>query len=841
MHLFGICFLLYLINVSAGKGFWFHLRTTDHKIFKLAVKLERTTKKVVKCKLDINFLCKCRDTNITPNFTQLKQLNHMDAKSRNKFCRKLLFKEISTKHKRLKELQKEHKDQTDKLNSCCTWMKRKCITYSINFVMSKFEKQVAQRHLNKFERLVQKSNAENGFSDNPNNTIWNLSSHTLSNDEYEVLQYGLKHGLAMNLHPHDVLPSIENVWDQLTEKSLIKNDNHSINRAKNCLRSLAYNLIDLENQQVIKDSKKMKILKKLRETCAVLKPDKGNGVVVIDIADYHNSVSTLFSDTSKFKKLDEDPTHTRLNTVQSYLCTLLNREEISPDIYKQMRPQNAKVARAHGQPKVHKNFDRLPPFRPIIDTTGSTHYSIGKYLTELLNPLTQNEFSLKDTFDAAERIRNIPRELLNDNEYTLISLDVVSLFTNVPLKRTVNIILKRVYEEKLIDTSLKKSTLKKLILDTCQKTAFLYNGQIYEQRDGVSMGASLGPVLANIIMTECEKIVVQKLIAQNKIKFYVRYVDDTLLLVKRTDIEYILKKFNAFDKTKNLRFTVDRFENCNPHFLDLEICPDGLSIFRKNTFTGQYTNAESFAPWHRKTAWIRSLVNRAKRICSKSKLHTELQTIKQFASWNRYPIKVVNSIIKRVLSKPQSNESNTNEIVDNVEKVYFNVHYAGDTADHLIKKCWRKLARCTTKEVRFVTSYSTTQISFFTNMKDKIPTLSKSNVIYEFTCPGCSATYIGLTVRTLFQRTKEHASREESAIRNHLDECLNCEHLFSINNLFSNDVIPEDFKLNLVQNNVKIIGSAPWHTLEFKEAYFIKERKPLLNNGIKASKEFQLF
>ena len=70
-----------------------------------------------------------------------------------------------------------------------------------------------------------------------------------------------------------------------------------------------------------------------------------------------------------------------------------------------------------------------------------------------------------------------------------------------------------------------------------------------------------------------------------------------------------------------------------------------MSTFRKNTFTGQYTNAESFAPWHRKTAWILSLVNRAKRICSKSKLHTELQIIKQFASWNKYPTKVVNSII----------------------------------------------------------------------------------------------------------------------------------------------------------------------------------------------------
>ena len=109
----------------------------------------------------------------------------------------------------------------------------------------------------------------------------------------------------------------------------------------------------------------------------------------------------------------------------------------------------------------------------------------------------------------------------------------------------------------------------------------MFNNVIYEQKDGVSMGASLGPVLANIIMTECEKLVVDDLIKNGIVKFYVRYVDDTLLLVKRQDIDRILNAFNSFDH--NLKFTVDTFENTMPHFLDLEISPVGLSIFRKNT------------------------------------------------------------------------------------------------------------------------------------------------------------------------------------------------------------------------------------------------------------------
>ena len=68
----------------------------------------------------------------------------------------------------------------------------------------------------------------------------------------------------------------------------------------------------------------------------------------------------------------------------------------------------------------------------------------------------------------------------------------------------------------------------------------MLDGVMYEQIDGVSMGASLGPVLANIIMTEMERCVVDTLIESGKIKFYSRYIDDTLLLVKPEDVDEIL-------------------------------------------------------------------------------------------------------------------------------------------------------------------------------------------------------------------------------------------------------------------------------------------------------------
>ena len=145
-----------------------------------------------------------------------------------------------------------------------------------------------------------------------------------------------------------------------------------------------------------------------------------------------------------------------------------------------MYPENAKPGRAYGTAKVQKEFETIPPLRPIVDTIGSTHYGVGKYLTKLLNPLTQNDHVLKDSFEAARRIRNGVTEQMYEEGYVFVSFDVKSLFTNVPLSKTLDVILDRVYNQRLITTKLKKRTLKKLILDTCTKTVFLANGKILE-------------------------------------------------------------------------------------------------------------------------------------------------------------------------------------------------------------------------------------------------------------------------------------------------------------------------------------------------------------------------
>ena len=143
------------------------------------------------------------------------------------------------------------------------------------------------------------------------------------------------------------------------------------------------------------------------------------------IDDYRHCMTDLFSEATKFSKVIHDSSLTQLTTLQTY--------KISESEYQNMRPISTKPARAHGLPKIHKSFDNLPPFRPIIDTTGTAYQPVAKYLTNLLIPLTTNEFTIKDTFDAVSHINNVPKKLFDDG-FRFVSFDVKSLFTNIPLK-----------------------------------------------------------------------------------------------------------------------------------------------------------------------------------------------------------------------------------------------------------------------------------------------------------------------------------------------------------------------------------------------------------------------
>ena len=178
--------------------------------------LEHTKKKIEKCKLDISFLNKCRDGNVYPTFTKVKKFKYMEKKHCNCYYRRLLLDEISNKHKLLKQLNKQLDDDLFLLNNNATLMKSKCVVYSTNILIDAYIKKTQVTHNKKLDRLFKKKQEEDGLKENPNNVIWNLTSRILSNEECQILRYGLNHGIATNLKESDILASAESVWDQIT-------------------------------------------------------------------------------------------------------------------------------------------------------------------------------------------------------------------------------------------------------------------------------------------------------------------------------------------------------------------------------------------------------------------------------------------------------------------------------------------------------------------------------------------------------------------------------------------------------------------------------------------------
>ena len=116
--------------------------------------------------------------------------------------------------------------------------------------------------------------------------------------------------------------------------------------------------------------------------------------------------------------------------------------------------------------------------------------------------------------------------------------------------------------------------------------------------------------------------------------------------------------------------------------------------------------------------------------------------------------------------------------------------------------------------------------------------------MYEFTCPGCNATYIGKTDRNLLTRVTEHSKHNSnSEVFNHIDSCTQFKHIHDI--LCLPDLLDNGSPIPLqevIMSNTNIIDSHKhWAVLLFKEALAIRRNSPLLNHGLKASKELILF
>ena len=224
--------------------------------------------------------------------------------------------------------------------------------------------------------------------------------------------------------------------------------------------------------------------------------------------------------------------------------------------YKEMRAESNQPAKLYATAKTHK-FEDLNDitvenlkFRPIIDQTGTFTYNAAKVIGDYLRPLCKNQYNISDTQEFLKLIKELPP--LNDDEQ-YVSYDVDSLFTNIPLKETINHILDEIYDNKKLQPICNRLIFKRLLYKLTTDCTFQFNQKFYKQTDGCSMGGPLSVILSDIWMTKMEN----EIVIPKQPKFYKRYVDDIINRRKINEPDELFHDLNNFHNNINLTIEVN--------------------------------------------------------------------------------------------------------------------------------------------------------------------------------------------------------------------------------------------------------------------------------------------
>ena len=151
-------------------------------------------------------------------------------------------------------------------------------------------------------------------------------------------------------------------------------------------------------------------------------------------------------------------------------------------------------------------------------------------------------------------------------------------------------------------------------------------------------------------------------------------------------------------------------------------------------------------------------------------------------------------------------------------------------------------------QIKIRVVYSTTKISDFCSVKDKIPEEQKFDAVYKIQCPGCGEEYIGKTNCCFGKRMEEHGTKTDQPMNCHFRECEDFRFITNLNSLptlgqsDSVDINLNDHFNQAIRNNSKVLRtSRDKLQLSFLETFLIKKHKSKINFGIKAAKELQLF
>ena len=326
------------------------------------------------------------------------------------------------------------------------------------------------------------------------------------------------------------------------------------------------------------------------------------------------------------------------------------------------------------------------------------------------------------------------------------------------------------------------------------------------------MGSPLGPILDSISLSHHEENWLNKCPIKFKPSFYRRYVDDIFVLFESSESADSFREYMS-SKHQNINFTVEKENVGSLSFLHVKIYRKNgkfvISIYRKPTFSGIFTNYESFIPTYQKRGLFHTLLHRSFSICCDFKTFPfETDHLKTILIKNNYQLNFIDSCVKSFLNKLYTPEV----VIPNVPKrnVFVKLPFLRSTSFQIRKKLQKlfsdKLTSCNLK----IVFMSSVRVKSFSTFKDKLPKMLLSGLVYQYKCGGCNATYYGKTKRHFKGRICKHlgishltekkvkiGNKKLTAIQEHLLCCNYSPFLddFSILTRESND-----FKLKIMES-----------------------------------------
>ncbi len=322
------------------------------------------------------------------------------------------------------------------------------------------------------------------------------------------------------------------------------------------------------------------------------------------------------------------------------------------------------------------------------------------------------------------------------NVLKLTSFDVTALFTSVPGDEVVQMAIERAKKDDTWSdrTLMSPEEFGDLLSMVIQTTYFQYNGKIYEQTFGMSMGSPLSPVLSNLFMEYFEMKALTT--AQHPPKYWGRYVDDTGVIVKKEHENELFDHINS--QHNSIKFTIEKEdeENCLA-MLDLKLIRKdnriSTDIYRKPTHTDHYLQWSSHHPVQQKLGVVRTLMHRADTLIADEFLRKQekdkVRTALRFCGYPEWALKEGEWKRKRKENEEGSQQE------EKKPKGFVVIPYTKGVSERL-KRVYGKHG------INMYSKAGTTLRNCLVRPKDPLEPQEQCGVVYESDCDVCGQIYI---------------------------------------------------------------------------------------------------